>query len=142
VGRTQGVTASDHGNVMGRLATALFIAWRNLTRERRRWLLSASALAVAAMMVLFLQGISRWLAVSSTAYLDHSGAQLIVSEKGIEYLLFAQSAFPAAALTEVSHVPGVLAVNPVVAVKGPWGGGSPGGDRRPAPAEGPRTGPR
>jgi putative ABC transport system permease protein len=70
------------------------------------------------MMVLFLQGISRWLAVSSTAYLDHSGAQLIVSEKGIEDLLFAQSAFPPSALTQVSHVPGVRAVDPVVAVNG------------------------
>lgn len=117
-GRTLDVTAADRGTVMGRLATALFIAWRNLTRERRRWLLSASALAVAAMMVLFLQGISRWLTVSSTAYLDHSGAQLIVSEKGIEDLLFAQSAFPSSALAEVSQLPGVLAVNPVVAVNG------------------------
>ena len=106
------VTAADHGNFTGRLATALFIAWRNLTRERRRWLLSASALAVAAMMVLFLQGISRWLTVSSTAYLDHSGAQLIVSEKGIEDLLFAQSAFPPSALTEVSHLPGCAPSTP------------------------------
>ena len=103
---------------MGRLATALFIAWRNLTRERRRWLLSASALAVAAMMVLFLQGVSRWLAISSTAYLDHSGAQLIVSEKGIEDLLFAQSAFPPAALADVSHLPGVRAVDLITAVNG------------------------
>ena len=46
------------------------------------------------------------------------GAQLIVSEKGIEDLLFAQSAFPTSALAEVSHLPGVLAVNPVVAVNG------------------------
>jgi putative ABC transport system permease protein len=112
------VTVAHDGSTAGRLATALFIAWRNLTRERRRWLLSASALAVAAMMVLFLQGISRWLAISATAYLDHSGAQLVVSEKGIEDLLFAQSAFPPAALAEVSRVAGVRAVDPVVAVNG------------------------
>ena len=118
------VTAADPGKLTGRMATALFIAWRNLTRERRRWLLSASALAVAAMMVLFLQGISRWLAVSSTAYLDHSGAQLIVSEKGIEDLLFAQSAFPPAALAQVSQLPGVRAVDPIVAVNGIVGVGS------------------
>lgn len=112
------MTVAGDGSLAGRLATALFIAWRNLTRERRRWLLSASALAVAAMMVLFLQGISRWLAISATAYLDHSGAQLVVSEKGIEDLLFAQSAFPPAALAEVSSVAGVRAVDPVVAVNG------------------------
>ncbi|TMF15405.1 MAG: FtsX-like permease family protein [Chloroflexi bacterium] len=105
-------------SVAGRVGTALFIAWRNLTRERRRWLMSASALAVAAMIVLFLEGISRWLTVSSTAYLDHSGAQLVVSEKGIEDLLFAQSALPPGALAQLRSVPGVRAVDPVVSVNG------------------------
>ena len=116
-------TTIDQGGVSGRVATALFIAWRNLTRERRRWLLSASALAVAAMIVLFLEGISRWLEVSSTAYLDHSGAQLVVSEKGIEDLLFAQSAFPPGVLADVRGLPGVRAVDPVVAVNGIVGAG-------------------
>src|ERR1700719_277788 len=111
-------TPGDQSRVTGRLATALFIAWRNLTRERRRWLLSASALAVAAMIVLFLEGISRWLTVSSTAYLDHSGAQLVVSEKGIEDLLFAQSAFPTQALTQVRALSGVRAVDEIVGVNG------------------------
>jgi putative ABC transport system permease protein len=109
---------ADRGGLAGRLTTALFIAWRNLTRERRRWVMSASALAVAAMIVLFLEGISRWLTVSSTAYLDHSGAQVVVSEKGIDDLLFAQSAFPPAALAPVRALPGVRAVDPVVAVNG------------------------
>ena len=116
-------TTIDQGGITGRVATALFIAWRNLTRERRRWLLSASALAVAAMIVLFLEGISRWLEVSSTAYLDHSGAQVVVSEKGIEDLLFAQSAFPPGVLTAIRGVPGVHAVAPVVAVNGIVGAG-------------------
>ena len=80
--------------------------------------MSASALAVAAMIVLFLEGISRWLTVSSTAYLDHSGAQLVVSEKGIEDLLFAQSALPPGALAQLRSVPGVRAVDPVVSVNG------------------------
>src|SRR2546429_641773 len=109
---------ADQGSIAGRVVTALFIAWRNLTRERRRWLMSASALAVAAMIVLFLEGISRWLTVSSTAYLDHTGAQVVVGERGIEALLFAQSASPPAALAAVRRVPGVRAAEPVVAVNG------------------------
>src|ERR1700686_5192713 len=108
----------EQGGITGRVATALFIAWRNLTRERRRWLLSASALAVAAMIVLFLEGISRWLTVSSTAYLDHSGAQIVVSVQGIEDLLVAQSAFPTQALTQVRALPGVRAVYEIVGVNG------------------------
>jgi putative ABC transport system permease protein len=114
---------ADQGSLSGRIGTALFIAWRNLTRERRRWLLSASALGVAAMIVLFLEGISRWLTVSSTAYLDHSGAQIVVSEKGIEDLLFAQSAFPEQALTQVRALPGVRAVDEIVGVNGIVGAG-------------------
>ena len=108
----------------GRLTTALFIAWRHLTRERRRWLMSACALGIAAMIVLFLEGISRWLVESSTAYLDHSGAQLVVSEKGIEDLLFAQSALPPDALSRLRQIPGVRTVDPVVAVNGIVGVGS------------------
>jgi len=102
----------------GRLTAALFIAWRNLTRERRRWAMSASALAVAATIVLFLEGIQRWLDTSSTAYLDHTGAQLIVSEKGIEDLLFAQSAISPSAVDQVRGIAGVRTVDPVVAVNG------------------------
>jgi ABC-type lipoprotein release transport system permease subunit len=109
---------ADRSRLRNRLATAFFIAWRNLTSERRRWLMSASALAVAAMIVLFLEGVSHWLTVSSTAYLDHSGAQLIVSEQGIEDLLFAQSAFPPAKLDDIRHIAGVRGVEPVVAVNG------------------------
>jgi putative ABC transport system permease protein len=109
---------ADRGALSGRIGTALFIAWRNLTRERRRWLLSATALAIAAMIVLFLEGISRWLTVSSTAYLDNSGAQIVVTEKGIEDLLFAQSAFPPAALTQVRALSGVHAVDAIVGVNG------------------------
>src|SRR5205823_14124335 len=55
---------------------------------------------------------------SSTACLDQAGAQVVVSEKGIEDLLFAQSAFPPAALAAVRRVPGVRAAEPVVAVNG------------------------
>jgi putative ABC transport system permease protein len=118
VGAPERTPLPGEGRVRGRMATALFIAWRNLTGERRRWLLSAGALGIAAMLVLFLEGTGRWITTSSTAFLDHSDAQVVVAERGIEDLLFAQSAFPQAALTQVQQVHGVRSIDPIVGVNG------------------------
>ena len=102
----------------GRAMAALHIAWRNVTGERRRWAVSTVALGVAAMLVIFLEGTSRWITSSSTAYVDHTGSQLIVAQRGIDDFLFAQSAFPEATMAQVSHLSGVAAVSPVVGVNG------------------------
>jgi putative ABC transport system permease protein len=98
--------------------TAAYLAWRNLTAERRRWAVSTVALAISAMLVIFLEGTSRWLTSSATAYVDHTGAELIVAEKGIDDLLFAQSAFPASALASVRGLPGVASADPIIGVNG------------------------
>ena len=102
----------------GRAATALHIAWRNLTGERRRWAMSTVALGIAAMLVIFLEGTSRWVTTSSTAYLDHSGSHLIVAQDGIDDLLFAQSTFPEATMAAVGRLPGVASVASVVGING------------------------
>ena len=99
-----------------RPTTVLFVAWRHLTGERRRWLLSTVALGIAAMLVLFLSGTNRWITVSATAYLDHSGADVVVLQSGIEDLLFAQSALPPGALDGVRRLPGVTAVDSVTTI--------------------------
>ncbi len=106
------------GSAAGRARTALYIAWRNLTGERRRWAVSAAALAVAAMLVIFLEGTTQWVTASASQYVDHTRSQLIVAEKGIDDLLFAQSAFPATTLDQVGRVSGVAAVTPIVGING------------------------
>ena len=102
----------------GRIAATLHIAWRNLTGERRRWAVSTVALGLAAMLVIFLEGTSRWVTSSSTAYLDHTGSQLVVAQTGIDDLLFAQSTFPQATMTRVGQLPGVTSVDGVIGVNG------------------------
>ena len=99
-----------------RPTTVLFVAWRHLTGERRRWLLSTVALGIAAMLVLFLSGTNRWVTESATAYLQHSGADVVVLQQGIEDLLFAQSALPPGALDRVRNLQGVQAVDSVTTV--------------------------
>jgi putative ABC transport system permease protein len=102
----------------GLAGAALHVAWRNLAGEPRRWAVSALALALAAMLVLFLEGTSRWVTSSSTAYVDHTGSQLVVAQRGIDDLLFAQSAVPEATVERIRDVPGVAAVDPIVGVNG------------------------
>ena len=102
----------------GRAIAALHIAWRNLTGERRRWAVSTVALGIAAMLVFFLEGASRWVTSSSTAYVDHTGSQPIVAQNGIDDVLFAQSAFPEATMAQVRRLPGVASVDSIVGVNG------------------------
>jgi putative ABC transport system permease protein len=70
------------------------------------------------MLVIFLEGASRWVTSSSTAYLDHSGAHLVIAQTGIDDLLFAQSTFPQAAAGAAGRLPGVSSVQGVVGVNG------------------------
>src|SRR5579884_454002 len=101
-----GTTAQSTGRErwISLAAASVHIAWRNLTGERRRWIISAAGLGVASCLVLFLEGVSAWITDSATAYVDNSGATLFVAERGIDDLLFAQSSFPAQALTSVRGV--------------------------------------
>jgi putative ABC transport system permease protein len=99
-----------------RVAAAAALALRNLTSERRRWGVSSVALAIAAMLVLFIQGTIRWIDDSATAYLDHSAADLVVTQRGVDDLLFSQAAIPPAAAAAVQALPGVARAAPIVAV--------------------------
>jgi putative ABC transport system permease protein len=102
----------------GRAATAVHLAWRNLTGERRRWAVSTVALGIAAMLVIFLEGTARWVTTSATAYVDHTGSHLIIAQSGVEDLLFAQSTFPETTMKEVSRLSGVASIDPIVGING------------------------
>jgi len=107
-----------------RAAAAAALARRNLTSERRRWGVSSVALAIAAMLVLFIQGTIRWIDDSATAYLDHSAADLVVTQRGVDDLLFSQAAIPTTAAAAVQALPGVTRATPIVAVNGVLSGRS------------------
>jgi putative ABC transport system permease protein len=102
----------------GRAAATIHIAWRNITGERRRWVVSTIALGIAAMLVIFLEGVTRWVTSSSTAYIDHTGSHLVVAQSGIDDLLFAQSIFPEGTLSQVGSFHGVDSVESVVGING------------------------
>jgi putative ABC transport system permease protein len=109
--------------IRARIGAAGFVARRNLTGEIRRWVVSALGLGVAVMMVLFLAGVVRWVQGSTTAYVKHSHAQLIVTQRGVDNLLLAQAILPAAAFDGVARVPGVAQVTPIATLAGIVGTG-------------------
>ena len=107
-----------------RVATAAALAVRNLTGERRRWGVSSVALAIAAMLVLFIQGTVRWIDDSATAYLDHTAADLVVTQRGVDDLLLSQAIIPPVTATAVQALPGVARATPIVGVNGVLSGRS------------------
>jgi putative ABC transport system permease protein len=70
------------------------------------------------MLVIFLEGTSRWVTTSSTAYVDHSSAHLVVAQTGIEDLLFAQSTFPEATAARIGRLTGVASIHSIVGING------------------------
>jgi putative ABC transport system permease protein len=107
-----------------RVSAAAALALRNLTSERRRWGVSSIALAIAAMLVLFIQGTVRWIDDSATAYLNHTAADLVVTQRGVDDLLLSQAIVPPAAVAAVQALPGVARVTPILAVNGVLSGRS------------------
>lgn len=76
------------------------------------------------MLVLFIQGTVRWIDDSATAYLDHTAADLVVTQRGVDDLLLSQASIPPAAVAQVQALPGVARVTPIVAVNGVLSGRS------------------
>lgn len=96
----------------------LFLAWRNLTAERRRWLIGTLAIGVAIALMLFTQGIVRWIDESATKYVAHLSNQLVVLQKGADDLFLAQSVMPQKLVARVEALPGVAAATPILAHNG------------------------
>jgi len=65
-GMHTGMAPADQ-RAFGLYHVCLAIAWRNLSGERRRWVLSTLALGVAGVLVLFTQEIHQWIEQSTSA---------------------------------------------------------------------------
>lgn len=101
-----------------RFGATLGLALRNLTSERRRWAVSSVALGVASMLVLFIQGTVRWIDDSATAYLTHTPADLVVTQRGVDDLLLSQATVAPQVVDAVRAVPGVAGVTPILGFNG------------------------
>jgi putative ABC transport system permease protein len=124
------------------------LARRQLLAKRGRTFAGTAGIGVALLLVLALNAIFAGLEGRLTAYIDRSGADVIVAQEGVRTMHMTQSALPQSDVRAIAAVPGVAGAEPivyksafiehsgktgVVAVVG--GGPVPGRATRPRPGE-------
>ncbi len=124
------------------------LARRQLLAKRGRTFAGVAGIGVALLLVLALNAIFAGLEGRLTAYIDRSGADVIVAQEGVKTMHMTQSALPEADVGAIAAVPGVAAAESilyksafierggetgVVAVVG--GGPVPGNAARPRPGQ-------
>ena len=89
------------------------LARRNLFQDRRRVLLSTGGVAVALLLVLVLGGIFAGAMRQLTGYIDHTGADLVVSQLGVRTMHMSASVLRPDIAGRVREVPGVAWAEPI-----------------------------
>jgi len=89
------------------------LARRNLFQDRRRVLLSTGGVAVALLLVLVLGGIFAGAMRQLTGYLDHTRADLVISQAGVSTMHMSASVLRPDIADRVREVPGVAWAEPI-----------------------------
>lgn len=92
------------------------VAFRNLFQSRMRLIVSIGGVALAMLLILALDAIVAGTERQMTAYIDYSGADVIVSQAGVRTLHMSSSSLPEADLSRVRGEPGVASVTPILYV--------------------------
>ncbi len=92
----------------------LYFAFRNLFQNKIRLVVSVGGVALAFLLILALDAILQGMTARITAYIDHSGADIFVSQSGVKNMHMASSSLPASIVGEVQAVPGVKSVTPIL----------------------------
>jgi putative ABC transport system permease protein len=92
----------------------LRLAMRNLFQNRVRFIISAGGAALALLLILTLNAIVAGLESQITAYIDYSGADMIVSQRDVRNLHMASSTLPMTVVDVVRGVTDVAAVTPIL----------------------------
>ncbi len=90
------------------------LAFRNLTQNRPRLLLSVGGVGLALTLVLFFGAVFTGASSRLTVYIDHAGADVWVSQAGVRNMHMSVSALPASVTEEVRRVQGVDLAVPVL----------------------------
>jgi putative ABC transport system permease protein len=92
----------------------LRVAFRNLFQNRTRLLVSVGGVALAMLLILALDAIVAGAERQITAYIQYSGADVIVSQAGVRTLHMSSSSLPMSALQQTRRERGVAAVTPIL----------------------------
>jgi putative ABC transport system permease protein len=91
-----------------------YLAFRNLFQQKFRLALSIGGVALAMMLIVFLNGFQSGVFRQVTAYLDHTPADLVVAQEDVTKMLGATSLLPAGAQDLARGVPGIARIIPIV----------------------------
>ncbi|MBI2939230.1 MAG: ABC transporter permease [Chloroflexi bacterium] len=92
----------------------LHLAYRNLFQSKVRLAVSVGGVALALSLILSLDAIFVGMERQLTAYIDHSGADIFVSQPGVRTMHMASSSLPPWTVDQVKVVSGVESVTPIV----------------------------
>lgn len=90
------------------------IARRNLTGQRARFVMSVGGVGLALLLVLALNAVFAGVTRQVTAYIDHSGADAVVSQRGVTTMHMSNSALALTILQRARRVPEVASVAPIL----------------------------
>lgn len=91
-----------------------FVAWKNLTHERGRFLISMGGVAFAVLLVLILSGLYQGWNTRIASYINSVGADLWVAQLGSADMSHSVSLLPEDLLPRLKAVAGVKAVHPFI----------------------------
>ncbi len=92
----------------------ILLAFRNLFQNKIRMVISVGGVALALMLVLSLDAVFAGVERQITAYINHSEADVFVSQSDVRNMHMASSSLPASTANEVEAVPGVETVTPIL----------------------------
>jgi putative ABC transport system permease protein len=90
------------------------LAYRQLLARRGRSIAGLAGIAVALLLVLALNAIFAGMQQRLTAYIERSGADVIVAQRGVDTMHMTESALPEPEVAAIRAVPGVADVRPIL----------------------------
>lgn len=90
------------------------LAFRNLFQSKTRLVISVGGAALALLLILSLDAIFAGVEKQITAYINHSGADIFISQKNVRNMHMASSSLPITFVKTAASVPGVDQVTPIM----------------------------
>jgi putative ABC transport system permease protein len=90
------------------------LAFRNLFQNKARLVISIGGVSLALLLILSLDAVFTGVERQITAYIEHSGADIWVSQEDVFNMHMASSSLPDSVARKVKHVPGVATVAPIL----------------------------
>ena len=90
------------------------LAFRNLFQNKVRLVISVGGVVLSLLLILALDAVFAGVERQITAYIEHSGADVWVSQKDVLNMHMASSSLPDSVTRKVKNVPGVASVTPIM----------------------------